>query len=89
MMKLCMTRFELDEDLQAIKAELPDESDDGLETDSDSSDNDMEFRYISDVEGDDPAEDTNDDSDGNQNQFRKSFPATQSTLKYSIVLKAN
>jgi hypothetical protein len=61
-MKLYITRFELAEDLRAIKAELPGESD--SKSDSDSDDNyNLDFRYISNKDTEDLTEDIDDDDD--------------------------
>jgi hypothetical protein len=72
--KLCITRFKLNKDLQAIKVELSNESDDS--SDSDNSDSDREFRYINDIKGDYLKEDTDDNFNGNENRFRESPPHT-------------
>jgi hypothetical protein len=102
MMKLCMTRFELAEDLRAIKAELPGESD--SESDSDSDDDcDLDFRYISDKDTEDLTEDIDDDDDDdyddnevdddNTNRAREpcspSSDNSQGTVHDSIKTKAN
>jgi hypothetical protein len=97
MMKLCMTRFELAEDLRVIKAELPAESD--CESDSDSDDCDTDFLYISDDELDDPDEDIDssdgdtDDNDNNSNRSRQASSIEadylQGTIHYFINTEAN
>jgi hypothetical protein len=102
MMKLCMTRFELTEDLRAIKAELPGESD--SESDSDSNDNyDLDFRYISNKDtenltkniddNDDDDYDDNEIDDNNINRARESYLSSldnsQSTVYDSIKTKVN
>jgi hypothetical protein len=82
MIKLYMTRFELTEDLRAIKAELPGESD--SKSDSDSNDDyDLNFRYISDKDTEDLTENIDDDDDddydnnevddNNTNRARESY----------------
>jgi hypothetical protein len=102
MMKLCMTRFELTEDLRAIKAELPGESD--SESDSDSDDDcDLDFRYISDKDIENLTEDIDDDDDddyddnevddNNTNRAREPYSPnldnSQGTVYDSIKTKAN
>jgi hypothetical protein len=61
-MKLYITRFELTENLRAIKAELFNESDN--KSDSDSNDDcDLDFRYINNKNTEDLTEDINDNDD--------------------------
>ena len=65
-MKLCITRFELAEDLRTIKIELSCESD--SESDNNSNDDcDLDFRYINDNETDDLTKNINDNYDDYDN----------------------
>jgi hypothetical protein len=62
MIKLYITRFELAGDLRVIKAELPGESDN--KSDSDSNDDcDLNFRYINNKDTENLIKDINDDDD--------------------------
>jgi hypothetical protein len=81
-MKLYITRFELAEDLRAIKVELFGESD--SKSDSNSNDDcDLDFRYISDKDienlikdinnNDDDDYDDNEVDDNNINRARESY----------------
>jgi hypothetical protein len=97
MIKLCMTRFELAEDLKVIKTELPAESD--YKSDSDSDDCNTDFLYISNDELDDPNEDIDssdsdiDDNDNNSNRSRQASSIKtdylQGTIHYLIKTEAN
>jgi hypothetical protein len=102
MIKLCITQFELTEDLRIIKTELPDESDN--KSDSNSNDDcDLNFRYINNKDTEDLIKDINnnddDDYDNNEiddnniNRARESClpnsDNSQSTIHNSIKTKAN
>jgi hypothetical protein len=68
MMKLYITRFELAEDLRAIKAELPDESDSKSDSTSDD-DYDLDFRYISNKDTEDLTKDIDDNDDDDDDDY--------------------
>jgi hypothetical protein len=65
-----MTRFELTKDLRAIKTELPGESDNKSDSNSDD-DCDLNFRYISNKNTEDLTENinNNDDDDYDDNEI--------------------
>jgi hypothetical protein len=63
MIKLCMTRFELPEDLGVIKTELFGESDSENDNNNNNDDCDLDFRYISNKDIKDLTEDIDDDDD--------------------------
>jgi hypothetical protein len=66
--KFCITRFELAEDLRAIKAELSGESD--SESDSDSNDDcDLDFRYINNKDTENLTENINDNDDDDYDDY--------------------